>query len=140
QGHLVVTEGLFSRRLARQVQDLAVRVGARVAAEVVFAYVPGPRTKTAAENRLWARLGAQVNSMSLAPEVVLANELEIPCAGLVLGHKYSLAGGPSSSEETLAESLIESRRALERIVLAFLEEADPVPFANRIFRFSKDDA
>ncbi|MGH7818348.1 MAG: 5'-methylthioadenosine phosphorylase, partial [Candidatus Binatia bacterium] len=114
--------------------------GAPISAEVVFVYVAGPRTKTAAENRLWASLGTQVNSMTLAPEVVLANELEIPCAGLVLGHKYSLSDAPGPAEHTLAESLIESRRALERIVVAFLDAAEPVPFANRIFRFAKDEA
>ena len=43
--------------------------------EVVFAFSPGPRTKTRAENALWAQLGAQVNSMSLGPEVVLAEYL-----------------------------------------------------------------
>ena len=51
---------------------------------VVFGYAPGPRTKTAAENAMWARLGADVASMTLAPEIVLANELEIPCAALVV--------------------------------------------------------
>ena len=30
--------------------------------------------------------------MTLAPEVVLANELEIAVAGMVIGHKYSIAG------------------------------------------------
>ena len=34
-------------------------------------------------------MGADVNSMTLAPEVILASELLIPCSGLVVGHKYS---------------------------------------------------
>jgi purine nucleoside phosphorylase len=75
--------------------------------------------------------------MSLGPEVVLANELGIPCAGLVVGHKYSLSrGGEAAGEVDVARSLADSRDALERIVRAFLERGEPVPFGNELFRFA----
>ena len=136
QAHLVLREGLFSRALGAQLRRLAEAAAAPIVGEVVFGYVGGPRTKTPAENAMWARLGAQVNSMSLGPEVVLANELGIPCAGLVVGHKYSLPrGGGRSGELDVARSLADSRDALERIVRAFLERGEPVPFANELFRF-----
>jgi hypothetical protein len=98
QGHLVLTEGLFSPSLTEQI-DALVRAdrAAPPTPRVVFAHSGGPRTKTRAENRMWALLGAQVNSMSLAPEVVLANELRVPCCGLVVGHKYSLGDGEGSA-------------------------------------------
>ncbi len=134
-GHLVLNEGLFSHALGRQVAGLAAQQGAPLAAAVVFAYAGGPRTKTPAENRMWALLGAQVNSMTLAPEVVLANELEIPCAGLVVGHKYSVPGIDNPEEASVATSLVRARQAMERIVVAFLQEGAPVPFANHLFRF-----
>jgi len=92
QGHLVLDEGIFSRALTEQVAGLIRERGFTATARALFAYVQGPRTKTAAENALLARLGAQVNSMTVGPEVVLANELEIPTAALVVGHKYSLPG------------------------------------------------
>jgi len=60
---------------------------------VVFAYVPGPRTKTPAENAAWRLAGADVNSMTLGPEVVLAAELGVPTAAVVVGHKRSGKGG-----------------------------------------------
>ena len=85
-GHLVVGEGLLAPALRDQVAGL---VGEGLGPEVVFAYVGGPRTKTPAENRYWAWAGAQVNSMTVGPEVVLANELGIACAAVVVGHKYS---------------------------------------------------
>jgi 5'-methylthioadenosine phosphorylase len=138
-GHLVLNDGLFATDLTEQVRDLAGSVRASVAADVVFAYVQGPRSKTAAENRLWPRLGAQVNSMTLGPEVVLANELEIPCAGLVVGHKYSIPDHSPPEREALSTTLDRSREEQERIVTAFLEEADPVPFPNTIYRFDGDD-
>ena len=134
-GHLVLNDGLFATDLTEQVRDLAAGVRASVAADVTFAYAQGPRSKTAAENRMWPRLGAQVNSMTLGPEVVLANELEIPCAGLVVGHKYSIPDREPPEREALSSTLDRAREEQERIVTAFLTEGTPVPFPNTLYRF-----
>jgi len=136
QGHLMLEEGLFSESLSEQVESLAETVGPRIAERVVFGYVGGPRGKTPAENEMWAGLGAEVNSMTLAPEVILANELEIPCAGLVVGHKRSAGRATEvEGEEAIEESLRRSRRATGRLVGAYLREATPVDFANHLYRF-----
>ncbi|NBB74149.1 MAG: 5'-methylthioadenosine phosphorylase [Bacteroidetes bacterium] len=134
-GHLVLHDGLFATELSAQVRTLAAEEDAPVADEVIFAYVGGPRGKTAAENRLWPQLGAQVNSMTLAPEVVLANELEIPCVGLVVGHKYSVPDADAPEDTAMADTLDRSRAEQERIVTRFLRAGAPVPFGNEIFRF-----
>lgn len=134
-GHLVLHDGLFSSALSQQIRTLAGEAEAPIADDVIFAYVGGPRGKTAAENRLWLQLGVQVNSMTLAPEVVLANELEIPCAGLVVGHKYSVPDADAPEREAMAGTLGRSRDRLERIVTRFLHEGATVPFGNQIFRF-----
>lgn len=139
-GHLVLHDGLFSTPLSKQVRALAAEEGAPIADDVIFAYVGGPRGKTAAENRLWPQLGAQVNSMTLAPEVVLANELEIPCAGLVVGHKYSVPNADAPEGEAMADTLDRSRVEQERIVTRFLREGRPVPFRNQIYRFGDQPA
>jgi 5'-methylthioadenosine phosphorylase len=137
-GHLVIDDNLFATALTEQVRDLSGQVRASVADEVTFAYVQGPRSKTAAENRMLPRLGAQVNSMTLGPEVVLANELEIPCAGLVVGHKYSIPDRDPPEREALSSTLDRSREEQERIVTAFLQEGEPVDFPNTIYRFGDD--
>ena len=136
-GHLVLDDSLFATELTEQVRDLAAGVRASVAADVTFAYVQGPRSKTAAENRALPRIGAQVNSMTLGPEVVLANELEIPCAGLVIGHKYSIPDRDPPEREALSATLDRSREEQERIVTAFLEEGEPVTFPNTMDRFEE---
>lgn len=150
QGHLVWGEqGVCSRGLAEQVRALCAHEGCPIRAEVTFAYVPGPRTKTPAENRLWASWGAQVNSMSVGPELVLAAELEIPTLALVVGHKRSRAGQPSATAQITGEehrgrdalkgSLIQAREALERVTRRFLLEATPVASHNTIYRFQVAD-
>ena len=136
-GHLVLHDGLFSTALSDQIRVFARDEEAPIADDVIFAYVGGPRGKTAAENRLWPQLGAQVNSMTLAPEVVLANELEIPCAGLVVGHKYSVPDADAPEDAAMADTLDRSRAQQERIVTRFLREGSPVPFGNEIFRFDR---
>ena len=135
QGHLVLNEGLFSEALSQQVYDLAPESIFQPGEELVFVYAGGPRSKTAAENRMWAQLGGQVNSMTVAPEVVLANELEIPVAGLVVGHKYSVPGIENPPEEEIWETLEEARSATEDILIQFLEQGDPVVFGNHIYRY-----
>lgn len=132
QGHLVLGEGLFSRALTAQVAGLAA-----LGPPVVFAYVGGPRTKTPAENRLWARWGAQVNSMTLGPEVVLAGELGIACAGVVVGHKYSHPDIPTPDAAGVRESLAASRAALGDLVAAFLRRGRPVAAGNHLYRFDE---
>jgi len=137
QGHLVPREGLFSPALNRAIEALAPggTLEPPPSGELVFHYAGGPRGKTPAENRMLARLGAHVNSMTLAPEAVLANELEIPCAGLVVGHKYSVPGVANPDGSDLGESLRKAREATEAILRAFLRKGAPVPFGNAIHRF-----
>ncbi len=136
QGHLVVEHGLFSRDLTDQLHGIARDLGRPLSdREVVFLYRDGPRTKTAAENRVFAGLGVDVNSMTLAPEVVLASELGIPCAGLVTGHKVSRAGLAAPDEDAISASLVASRAAQQALVLGFLERGEPVPFRNHLYRF-----
>lgn len=135
-GHLLVHDSLFATALRQHLRDLAAAETVDVAPDpVVFAYVQGPRSKTPAENRLWPRLGAQVNSMTLGPEIVLANELQIPSAALVVGHKYSIPDRDTPAQGALSDTLDRSREQQERLVTAFLWRATPVPFPNAIYRF-----
>ncbi|MFO7844963.1 MAG: hypothetical protein R6V27_00270 [Balneolaceae bacterium] len=135
QGHLLIKEGLFSTTLNRQVLERHREQMYDPGGDIIFVYAGGPRGKTPAENRMWAQLGGQVNSMTLAPEVVLSNELEIPCAALVVGHKYSVPGIETPVREGIAESLVQAREATEKILIDFMEQGEPVPFANQIYRY-----
>lgn len=135
QGHLVLNEGLYSESLSRQVYTRNQESIYKPVSELVFVYAGGPRSKTAAENRMWANLGGHVNSMTVAPEVVLANELGIPVAGLVVGHKYSLPDVDNPPEAEIKETLDRARTATEEILIDFLRNGEPVEFGNHIYRY-----
>lgn len=139
QGHLVLEGGVINDALANQLAALARRAKIDVpTARVVFGYVAGPRTKTRAENRMWATLGAQVNSMTLAPEIVLLNELELPVAALVVGHKYSLPDrAGTDGAESVTKQLEDSRVAMEALVLSAARDLEPTPYTNHIYRFDE---
>lgn len=131
QAHLLIREGLFSATLSAWLEREAGLSGERL----TFLYVAGPRTKTPAESELAARTGAQVNSMSLAPEVVLANELGIPTVGLVTGHKYSVSGGVTPDHSGIDASLDRARRVTAETIRCFLAAAPRVEFGNELYRF-----
>lgn len=136
--HLVIKDGLLSSGLTSQMHQLVSQDYDAVPDDVVFGYVGGPRTKTKAENKMWRRFGAQVNSMTLAPEVILANEMEIPCCAVAVGHKYSVPGiAEPESKHTVTESFELSREALGRIVRGFISEIKPVPFGNHLYRYEE---
>lgn len=135
QGHLILNEGLFSNELSRQLYRINPDAIHNPESGVVFVYAGGPRSKTPAENRMWARLGGQVNSMTLAPEVVLANELQIPVVGLVVGHKYSVPDIDNPGELGIRHSLEQAREATEVILTHFLQQGKPVPFGNHLYRY-----
>ena len=135
-GHLVLDGGLFSRELNQQLVQIAADEKIALGPRVIFAYAPGPRTKTPTENAFLAKQGVQVNSMSLGPETVLLNELEIPVVAVVVGHKYSHPdAGQGLANPDIAKSLEDSRQNLEQLAIAFLERARPVPFGNHLYRF-----
>jgi 5'-methylthioadenosine phosphorylase len=134
--HLMISGGLFSQPLGDQIKTLARENDWPIAGEVIFGFVGGPRNKTPAENRIWPKLGATANSMSVGPEVVLANEMAIPTAGLVVGHKYSVPGLESgTSNLSLAKSFEHSREAFARLVQAFLRNGQPVAFENVLYNY-----
>jgi 5'-methylthioadenosine phosphorylase len=135
QGHLVV-DRLFHPGLTHRLRELlAARRRPIGPDELVFWYAPGPRTKTRAENAFLAANGLHVNSMTLAPEVVLANELGIPTAALVVGHKPSDPDAETLDTDAVTRSLHDARKAIEELVHAFLDDPyEPEP-TNHIYRF-----
>jgi len=135
QGHLLIKQGLFSSEIGKWLLANTGNQIHKTEQDIIFVYAGGPRGKTPAENRMWAHLGGHVNSMTLAPEVILANELEIPVAALVVGHKYSVPGVSNPAEGEIAETLNNARESTEQILVTFLKEAGDFPFGNEIYRF-----
>ena len=156
--HLVWQGPHSTSALDQQLIEIAAQHSITALPAVRFAYVPGPRTKTPAENAFWYQAGAQVNSMSVGPELVLANELEISTSTLLVGHKRSRvstqAPHPSplhdkkqptdtslvakeNTQQLLTQTLDRSHAILEKLVITFLKSAVPTTFPHHLYRFNQ---
>ncbi|HHW06743.1 MAG TPA: S-methyl-5'-thioadenosine phosphorylase [Clostridia bacterium] len=72
----------YCRELRRLITEKAPRHGIAIAGEAVYVGTEGPRFETAAEIRMYQKLGADVVGMTGIPEVVLAKELGLCYAGV----------------------------------------------------------
>lgn len=72
----------YCRELRRIIAEQASQHGIQFAGEAVYVGTEGPRFETAAEIRMYQKLGADVVGMTGIPEVVLAKELGLCYAGI----------------------------------------------------------
>jgi len=86
EGYLICGDALFSPALRNQFKQAWEVHGSSMLPEVTYWYQPGPRTKTPLENKALGALGVDVNSMTIGPEVVLANELGIATIAVGIAH------------------------------------------------------
>lgn len=81
--HVDMTEP-YCRRLRSELQAAAESLGERVAPEGTYVCVEGPRFETAAEIRMFRKLGGDVVGMTNVPEVALAREAGICYAAVAI--------------------------------------------------------
>lgn len=94
---------LYDQAFYPQLVDFAATLGARLHKGVLAAVV-GPSYETAAEIRALRVLGADVASMSMVPEAIMARHLGLAVAGLSLVTNYATGrtAQPLSHAEVLA--------------------------------------
>jgi xanthosine phosphorylase len=87
----------------------------------VYVYVMGPNFETAAEIRLYGRLGADVVGMSTVPECLVARHcgMRVACVSIVTNYGTGIAKEVLTHEETLstAEKAGENLETLLRVFL-----------------------
>lgn len=78
----------FNEKLRKILIDSAVELKLRFHKKGTVVTIEGPRFSTRAESNMFRLWGADVINMSTAPEVILANELEIPYAAIAMSTDY----------------------------------------------------
>ncbi|MCF7927667.1 MAG: S-methyl-5'-thioadenosine phosphorylase [Spirochaetales bacterium] len=77
---------------SRELRSLLIEKGKELKLEVhqkgTVITIEGPRFSTRAESHMFRGWGADVINMSIAPEVILANEAEIPYAAVAMSTDY----------------------------------------------------
>jgi len=78
----------FDRNLRKILIDSARELGLKHHNKGTVITIEGPRFSTKAESKMFRLWGADVINMSIAPEVILANEIGIPYASIAMSTDY----------------------------------------------------
>lgn len=93
----------YDRSLRQQLEQAAMNSGVELK-KGTYLFVLGPNFETAAEIRMFSRMGADLVGMSTVPECLVARHCGIKVAGISIVTNYGtgLAPAPQSHEETLS--------------------------------------
>lgn len=78
----------FSGTMRKTLAANAVKLGLTLHTRGTVITIEGPRFSTRAESNMFRLWGADIINMSTAPEVILANELQIPYAAIAMSTDY----------------------------------------------------
>jgi len=78
----------FDKELTKQFLSIAQKKAIRAHEEKTLITIEGPRFSSRAESHMFRVWGADIINMSTAPEVILANELQIPYVALAMSTDY----------------------------------------------------
>jgi 5'-methylthioadenosine phosphorylase len=78
----------FDGQLRRALTQTAIELQLKAHPRGTVVTIEGPRFSSKAESKMFRLWGADVVNMSIAPEAILANELEIPYAAVAMSTDY----------------------------------------------------
>jgi 5'-methylthioadenosine phosphorylase len=78
----------FDKNLRDLIISTAGVIGLGIHKKGTLITIEGPRFSTRAESKMFRRWGADIINMSVAPEVILANELGLPYATIAMSTDY----------------------------------------------------
>jgi 5'-methylthioadenosine phosphorylase len=78
----------FDSNLRNLIVSSAIALGIIIHDKGTLLTIEGPRFSTRAESKMFRLWGADIINMSVAPEVILANELGIPYAAIAMSTDY----------------------------------------------------
>lgn len=130
-GHLI-TASLFNSAVHA---DISL-VLPEALADTLYIHANGPRFNTQIEIEFFKKMGGTVISQTCGPEVVLANELEIPYGQLLFTVNYvnGVETSPVSEEEYQA-NLGKSKEVFEKVIKGFSALKKQYTFEGKVHRF-----
>jgi len=78
----------FDQYLRSVIITKAKEMGLSIHEKGTVITIEGPRFSTRAESKMFRNWGADIINMSVAPEVILANEIGIPYAAIAMSTDY----------------------------------------------------
>jgi 5'-methylthioadenosine phosphorylase len=108
----------YSRRLNRELSVAAKKTGIDLRQNLVYVCTEGPRFETAAEIRMYKTLGGDVVGMTGVPEVVLAREMNLEYASVVMATNWAAGMQPKVSHEEVLRVMKRSGKTVKELIEA----------------------
>jgi 5'-methylthioadenosine phosphorylase len=106
----------YSRHINLELGVAAKRMGVELHQHLVYVCAEGPRFETAAEIKMYKILGGDVVGMTGVPEVVLANEMKIGYASVVIATNWAAGMQPKVSHEEVLRVMEKSGKLVKRLI------------------------
>ena len=116
----------YDKALQRVVLGAAREAGQKMTRGLVYVSVDGPRYETAAEIRAFRLLGGDVVGMTGAPEVILARELGIAYASVVVATNMAAGLQPKVSHDEVEDVMDRAGPRLKHILELSLKAANRI--------------
>lgn len=111
----------YSRRINLELSVAAGKMGVDLQQHLVYVCAEGPRFETAAEIKMFKILGGDVVGMTGVPEVVLANEMGIGYASVVIATNWAAGMQPKVSHEEVLRVMKGSGKMVKQLIEATVE-------------------
>jgi len=108
----------YSRHLNLELSAAAKRTGIHLHQHLVYVCTQGPRFETAAEIKMYKKLGGDVVGMTGVPEVVLANEMKFEYASVVIATNWAPGMQPKVSHEEVLMVMKKSGKTVKELIEA----------------------
>lgn len=106
----------YDTALQKVLLSAAEVLGERLARGLVYVSVDGPRYETAAEIRMFGIMGGDVVGMTGAPEAILANELGLRYASIVVATNLAAGLQEKVSHSDVVEAMASISPRLRRVI------------------------
>ena len=106
----------YSERLNRERLGVSRELGIGLKPALVYVCAEGPRFETAAEIRMYRMLGGDVVGMTGVPEVVLANEMGMEYASVVVATNWAAGIQPKVSHDEVLEVMRRSGKRVKQLI------------------------
>ena len=106
----------YDEKLNAALRRASNRLGMKLHPSLVYACTEGPRYESAAEIRMFGKLGADVVGMTGVPEVVLANELGLKYATVAIATNWAAGIQDRVSHEEVISTMKTSGRKVKRLL------------------------
>ena len=108
----------YSRRLNQELSEAAKRIGVHLRQDLVYVCAEGPRFETAAEIKMFKLLGGDVVGMTGVPEVVLAREMKLEYASIVIATNWAAGMQAKVSHEEVLRVMKKSGKKVKELIEA----------------------